>query len=296
MASFPVLNFDDESSDSSSLIGTYTKKEKDIPTPQDISDDINNKKGNHCFEGLENAMDILKEELLIDIIKTIFSYLSYIDSTMNGGKYWIGYVLGPIIDRNIPCLLISTPKQENKYFKYCLSSIKLELGWFPERIDKKSTSWPKDGYFYCCVQQFDPKLPPHDIHNKILWKSKLFKTELQHEWEYKEMKDIDLILEYDKTYLFYVIELDQLINDKQEYEKAYMENIGYLMETRTLSKTNWDKSIGLPTKQVDGFDELKCIKMITDVNYRISDKEYSLTYDKARMSKIYEVVVCPKCL
>ena len=255
----------------------------------DISTAINCKKSNDCLSLLDAVIEILKEEILEDIVPTIISYLSHTDSTLNGGKYYLGYVLAPTIDHVIPCLVISAPKCSRKTFRYCLSSIKLQFGWFPEEINQSQSIWPKNGKFYCCIQLFNRNMAPHDKSNKILWKSQLYTTLAQHKWEHFEMKNIDLIMEYDKSYLFYVIELSLAYTEDKQYQDAYNKNEGMIIQS--LSPYDyWTKSIALPTKNKDDFDELKDIKMITDIDFSYDGYGFRI---QDRRSKVYEVAFYP---
>ena len=274
---------------------TMSTSEEDTKLDKEISDAIARNKGEDPLNstGLEAAVRILEEELLSDLVSTIISYLSYTDSTINGGNYWEGYVLAPIIDRNIPCLIISAPKKEVNKLKYCLSSIKLELGWFAENMRSEVSQWPKGGKFYCCIQEFNGNLAPHDTSNKVLWKSALYTTFGDHEMEHFEMQNIDLIMEYDTSYLFYVIELHHKYTEDKQWTDAYDKNEGY-GEYPGWTQRDWGKSIGFPTKQKKDFEELTQIKMVTDVNYRTGSQQYQFNY--SQRSKIYEVTVYPVCV
>ena len=273
---------------------TMSTSEEDSNLERKISDAIARNKGEDPLNSteLEAVVSILEVEILTDLVSTIISYLSYTDSTINGGKYIENYVLAPIIDRNVPCLVISAPKKKINKFRYCLSSIKLELGWFPNRMHFAQSRWPKGGKFYCCIQLFNSNSAPHDTSNKILWKSSLYTTFGDHEMEHVEMQNIDLIMEYDTSYLFYVIELDHKYTEDKQWIDAYNRNEGY---GKYSTPCDWDRSIGFPTKYKDGLEELKQLKIVTDVNYRTMSESQKYEFNYSGSSKVYEVTVYPLC-
>ena len=116
--------------------------------------DIEKKQQNNIFSTLSEVLEILKEELVESVARTVVSYLCYVESTL-GRKLTQNYVCAPLIDRCVPCLIISPPRQQTGPYKLCLSSIRLQTGWFPSYIGT-GNKWPVHRRYYCYIQRFEP--------------------------------------------------------------------------------------------------------------------------------------------
>eukprot|EP00483_Globobulimina_turgida_P007241 UN07255 len=197
------------------------------------------------------------------------------------------YILAPILDQVVPCIVISTLKDKAyEVFNYNLASIQFKLGWFACVDDKNK--WPKDGKYCVCVQEFDIEKPlePNNAKKEILFKSDLFTITTQ-DYETCKLDNINLKLKNGAFYLVYIMEMDPSLDGG--INEVYAENnTDYSVKAENDFYANqesvfWKKSIALPCTHMDKRSDML---MTTFLYYNITKQEY---HNNQKYSALYAI-------
>mmetsp|Transcript_35728 Transcript_35728/g.31513 ORF Transcript_35728/g.31513 Transcript_35728/m.31513 type:complete len:276 (+) Transcript_35728:97-924(+) len=182
------------------------------------------------FEAICKSDIICKLQIPIDIVSIILECLKYDEkSGIHAPVYQDTITSSPTKNFSECCLLMTTPNppktsiSEDVSISYCISSIYYKCGYF-DIVTKDQ--WPDNAKIYFQIEEFDGKNHLDDLcvnqsKYNVKWKSKVIECGGKTGKQVIKIKNIDLKLKNNTTYLLWVEVLKEPFHALYTYYDPY---------------------------------------------------------------------------